>query len=102
MLSACETGVGKVTEGDGVHGLRRALVIAGAETLVMSLWQVDDKATRELMTGYYERLKAGEGRSEALRQVQLKMLRSERRSHPYYWASFVPTGNWAPLSGGQK
>ena len=102
VLSACETGVGKVTEGDGVHGLRRALVIAGAETLVMSLWQVDDKATRELMTGYYERLGAGEGRSEALRQVQLKMLRSERRSHPYYWASFVPTGNWAPLSGGQK
>ncbi len=102
VLSACETGVGKVTEGDGVHGLRRALVIAGAETLVMSLWQVDDKATRELMTGYYERLGQGEGRSEALRQVQLKMLRSERRSHPYYWASFVPTGNWAPLSGGQK
>ena len=102
VLSACETGVGKVTEGDGVHGLRRALVIAGAETLVMSLWQVDDRATRELMTGYYERLGQGEGRSEALRQVQLKMLRSERRSHPYYWASFVPTGNWAPLAGGQK
>jgi CHAT domain-containing protein len=102
VLSACETGVGKVTEGDGVHGLRRALVIAGAETLVMSLWQVDDKATRELMTGYYERLGKGEGRSEALRQVQLKMLRSERRSHPYYWASFVPTGNWAPLTGGTK
>jgi len=102
VLSACETGVGKVTEGDGVHGLRRALVIAGAETLVMSLWQVDDKATRELMTGYYERLRQGEGRSEALRQVQLKMLRSERRSHPYYWASFVPTGNWAPLAEGKK
>ncbi|HEU5059728.1 MAG TPA: CHAT domain-containing protein [Kofleriaceae bacterium] len=102
VLSACETGVGKVTEGDGVHGLRRALVIAGAETLVMSLWQVDDKATRELMTGYYERLGQGEGRSEALRQVQLKMLRSERRSHPYYWASFVPTGNWAPLAQGGK
>lgn len=102
VLSACETGVGKVTEGDGVHGLRRALVIAGAETLVMSLWQVDDKATRELMTGYYQRLRQGEGRSEALRQVQLKMLRSERHSHPYYWASFVPTGNWAPLAGGPK
>jgi CHAT domain-containing protein/tetratricopeptide (TPR) repeat protein len=102
VLSACETGVGKVTEGDGVHGLRRALVIAGAETLVMSLWQVDDKATRELMTGYYERLRQGEGRSEALRQVQLKMLRSEQHSHPYYWASFVPTGNWAPLAGGKQ
>jgi CHAT domain-containing protein len=98
VLSACETGVGKVTEGDGVHGLRRALVIAGAESLVMSLWQVDDRATRELMTGFYRKLEAGEGRSEALREVQLEMLRRPRTGHPYYWASFVPTGSWAPLS----
>ena len=98
VLSACETGVGKVTEGDGVHGLRRALVIAGAESLVMSLWQVDDRATRELMAGFYRRLEQGEGRSEALRQVQLQMLRRPRTSHPYYWASFVPTGSWAPLA----
>jgi CHAT domain-containing protein len=98
VLSACETGVGKATEGDGVHGLRRALVIAGAESLVMSLWQVDDNATRELMTGFYSRLEAGEGRSEALRQVQLQMLRKSRTSHPYFWASFVPTGSWAPLA----
>ena len=97
VLSACETGVGKVTEGDGVHGLRRALVIAGAETLVMSLWQVDDRATRELMTGYYKKLEAGEGRSAALRAVQLQMLRNERTAHPYYWASFVPTGKWGPI-----
>src|SRR4030095_10582321 len=67
VLSACETGVGKVTEGDGVHGLRRALVIAGAETLVMSLWQVDDKATRALMTGYSERLGGGGGGGAARR-----------------------------------
>ena len=97
VLSACETGVGKVTEGDGVHGLRRALVIAGARALVMSLWQVDDSATRKLMTGYYKRLEQGEGRSEALRQVQLEMLRSGRYSHPYYWAAFVPSGDWTPL-----
>jgi CHAT domain-containing protein/tetratricopeptide (TPR) repeat protein len=98
VLSACETGVGKVSEGDGVHGLRRALVIAGTESLVMSLWQVDDRATRELMTGFYRRLGQGEGRSEALRQVQLHMLRQERTRHPYYWASFVATGSWAPLA----
>lgn len=99
VLSACETGVGKVTEGDGVHGLRRALVIAGARALVMSLWQVDDSATRALMTGYYKRLEQGEGRSEALRQVQLQMLRSGKYSHPYYWAAFVPSGDWTPLAG---
>jgi CHAT domain-containing protein len=97
VLSACETGVGKVTEGDGVHGLRRAIVIAGAESIVMSLWQVDDTATRELMTGYYRKLEAGSGRSDALREVQLAMLRKRKTSHPYYWASFVPTGSWTPI-----
>lgn len=97
VLSACETGVGKVTEGDGVHGLRRAIVIAGAESIVMSLWQVDDAATRELMTGYYRKLEAGSGRSDALREVQLSMLRKPKTSHPYYWASFVPSGSWTPI-----
>ncbi|HEY0251532.1 MAG TPA: CHAT domain-containing tetratricopeptide repeat protein, partial [Kofleriaceae bacterium] len=70
VLSACDTGNGKVTNGEGVYGLRRALVIAGAEGLVMSLWQVDDFATRDLMAGYYARLKAGKPRSDALRDIQ--------------------------------
>ncbi len=97
VLSACETGVGKVAEGDGVYGLRRALVIAGAESQVMSLWQVDDRATRDLMGDYYERLAAHKGRSEALRQVQLAMLAGKDYKHPYYWASFIFAGQWAPL-----
>jgi CHAT domain-containing protein len=101
VLSACETGVGKVSEGDGVHGLRRAIVIAGAESLVMSLWQVDDAATRELMVGYYRKLEGGAGRSDALREVQLSMLRKPATRHPYYWASFVPTGSWTAIKTGQ-
>jgi CHAT domain-containing protein/Tfp pilus assembly protein PilF len=119
VLSACETGVGEVKNGDGVYGLRRALVLAGAESQVMSLWQVSDEATRDLMIGYYKRLQAGEGRTEALRAVQLEMLRGGRdergtedrslsakrrgqikqnRSHPFFWSSFIQSGDWRSMN----
>ncbi|MBO0726271.1 MAG: CHAT domain-containing protein, partial [Blastocatellia bacterium] len=98
-LSACDTGVGEVKSGDGVHGLRRALVLAGAETQVMSLWAVSDKATMELMVSYYRLLQEGQGRGEALRHVQLEMLKKANRRHPYYWASFIQSGEWANLEG---
>src|SRR5205085_12010272 len=83
VLSACETGIGEVKNGDGVYGLRRALVLAGSESQMLSLWKVDDTATRDLMIDYYTRLKAGEGRSEALRHVQVKTLASRRYQRPY-------------------
>ena len=98
-LSACETGIGEAKTGDGVYGLRRALVLAGSEAQLMSLWSVSDQATRKLMVDYYTRLKAGEGRSEALRNVQLEMLKDPRRQHPFYWASFIQSGEWANLDG---
>jgi MYXO-CTERM domain-containing protein len=99
VLSACETGVGDVVNADGVYGLRRALVLAGARTQVMSLWKVDDAATEELMTGYYRRLQAGDGKGEAMRKVQLAMLAQSDRERPYYWASFVVAGDWKALDG---
>ncbi|HEY6403685.1 MAG TPA: CHAT domain-containing tetratricopeptide repeat protein, partial [Blastocatellia bacterium] len=99
VLSACDTGVGEVRNGDGVHGLRRALVLAGSETQVMSLWAVSDKATQELMVSYYKLLQEGQGRGDALRRTQLKMLRKVNRRHPYYWASFIQSGEWANLEG---
>ena len=98
VLSACETGVGEVRVGDGVYGLRRALVIAGAESQVMSLWSVSDTATRDLMIDYYMRLQKGEGRGEALRNAQLSMLKSADRNRPYFWASFIQLGDWRKLS----
>ncbi|HEY3803886.1 MAG TPA: CHAT domain-containing protein [Kofleriaceae bacterium] len=97
VLSACDTGNGKVTNGDGVYGLRRALVIAGAEGLVMSLWQVDDAATRDLMAGYYARLKAGKPRSDALRDIQLEIHHNPKYAHPFYWAAFLAAGDNSPL-----
>ncbi len=99
VLSACETGLGEVKNGDGVYGMRRSLLLAGARTQVMSLWRVDDAATQGLMGAYYGRLKQGAGRSDAMRQVQLAMLSDGDRSHPYYWASFIVSGDWTTLEG---
>ncbi|MCY7376347.1 MAG: CHAT domain-containing protein [Pyrinomonadaceae bacterium] len=99
VLSACDTGLGEVKNGEGVYGLRRAFVLAGAESLVMSLWSVSDYATRELMTDYYKNLKQGTGRGAALRQVQLEMLKKNGRRHPFYWAAFIQSGEWANLDG---
>jgi CHAT domain-containing protein len=97
VLSACDTGLGEVRSGDGVYGLRRALTIAGAESQVMSLWQVSDRATRDLMIAFYKQLAGGAGRAAAMRNVQLDLLKSKQWSHPYYWAAFVVAGAWEPL-----
>jgi CHAT domain-containing protein len=97
VLSACETGVGDVANGEGVYGLRRALAIAGAESQLISLWKVSDAGTKDLMVDYYQRLLSGEGRSDSLRQVQLAMLNSPNYQHPYFWASFIPSGEWAAM-----
>lgn len=102
VLSACETGVGAVQTGEGVYGLRRALVLAGAESQVMSLWKVADDATRDLMVAYYRRLLAGEGRAETLRQAQLEIMARPGWSHPFFWASFIPVGEWGPLDVGVR
>ncbi|KST64190.1 CHAT domain-containing protein, partial [Mastigocoleus testarum] len=97
VLSACETGLGDVKVGEGLYGLRRALVMAGSQSQVLSLWLVDDAGTKDLMVKYYQGLKAGKGRHEALREAQLELLSTAGYEHPYYWASFVPSGNWRAL-----
>ncbi len=65
----------------------------------MSLWPVSDYTTRELMTGHYRNLKQGLGRGEALRQVQLDMLKHNPKLHPFYWANIIQSGEWANLDG---
>jgi tetratricopeptide (TPR) repeat protein len=95
VLSACETGLGPIHVGEGVFGLRRAFVLAGARMLVMSLWKVPDEPTRELMEDFYGRLLAGEGRAEALRQAQLAM--KAKCPDPFYWGAFICQGDPSPL-----
>lgn len=102
VLSACETGVGEVRQSEGVYGLRRAFVMAGAETLVMSLWNVDDAATRTLMVRYYAELMGGAGRGDALRHAQLTLLKDAKTAHPHYWAGFISSGAWSPLQSASE
>ena len=96
VLSACDTGQGELSVGQGVYGLRRAFLVAGAETLVTSLWQVNDAATGKLMQKYYQKLlKEKKGRLEGMQEA-MKEIR-EKYTHPYYWAPFMVTGSDGPL-----
>ena len=96
-LSACDTGIGEVRNGEGVYGLRRAFMLAGADTLVMSLWPVSDSIARDTMVPFYTRLRTGTGRGDALRQAKLAILKRPAQRHPYYWAAFIQSGDWTRL-----
>jgi len=93
-LSACESGVGAEMGGEGLLGLTRAFLYAGAQSVLASLWDVSDRATAELMERFYGRLARGEAKDEALRSAQVEMLRAKGpRSHPFYWAGFQLMGD---------
>ena len=100
VLSTCGSGVGAVPTGEGVYGLRRALVLAGARSQVVSLWNVNDSSAPALMREFYGELARGTGRAEALRRAKLRILKQPRFAHPYYWAGFIPAGDWTPLADG--
>jgi CHAT domain-containing protein len=95
VLSACETGLGKQIQGEGLIGLTRGFMYAGAQRVVSSLWKVDDEATAELMGRFYERmLKEGERVPAALRHAQLEMSQQNRWRGAYFWAGFQLAGEW--------
>jgi CHAT domain-containing protein len=96
VLSACETGLGDVLAGEGVYGLSRAFSLAGARTRILSLWKVPDKQTQALMQHFYEYLREGKGRAQALHLAKLAI----RKTHPapYFWAAFVCQGEPGPIA----
>jgi len=95
MLSACETGLGKEKRGEGVIGLTRAFMYAGAPTVGVTLWSVADKSTADLMTDFYKRfLGSGNSAPGAMRNAQLSMISARKYSAPFYWAPFVLVGGW--------
>ena len=89
VLSACETGLGKLSGGDEIVGITRAFIYAGTPSIVTTLWKVNDRASYELMREFYQHLKTGK-KSEALRQAQLKTMKEF--PEPFYWAAYQLTG----------
>jgi len=99
VLSACDTGVGEIKVGEGVFGLRRAFQVAGAKTVIMSLWSVEDETTRQWMgTLYREHFLNGKDTGESVRAASLQVLRQRRAkhqsTHPFYWGAFIAAGDW--------
>jgi Uncharacterized protein conserved in bacteria len=94
VLSACETGLGKLLGGDEIAGLTRTFLLAGASTVVSSLWKVSDDATAMLMAGFYRRLRGGSPASIAQRQAALDV--RQQFPHPFYWAPFIVSGAGLP------
>jgi CHAT domain-containing protein/Tfp pilus assembly protein PilF len=93
VLSACQTGKGRLENGEGVLGLPRSFFYAGARSTISSLWKIDDKSTSEVMPEFYRCLADGQNKAQALRLAKIKMLRS-RFAHPFYWAAFILNGKY--------
>ena len=96
VISACESGKGDIKAGEGVYGLKRAIAVAGARSSLLSLWKVDDRATAAFMESFYNKLKSGTGRADALAATQKEFRQSSNTtwSHPYVWAAFQLSGDW--------
>ncbi|MEG4230946.1 tetratricopeptide repeat protein [Microcoleus sp. Pol11C3] len=95
VLSACQTGMGQIVQGEGMVGLTRGFMYAGAQRVVVSLWSVDDEGTATLMSSFYQgMLQKGLTPAAALRAAQLEMLKQEEWRSPYYWAAFTLQGEW--------
>ncbi|MBL7203186.1 MAG: tetratricopeptide repeat protein [Desulfobacteraceae bacterium] len=93
-MSACSSGKGKLGAGDDLVGLTRGFMFAGAPSILCSLWDVDDEATRTLMVSFYKNYLSGMSKLQALRMAQIAMQETKKWSHPYYWSAFVLFGDW--------
>ena len=98
VLSACDAGNGTLKSGEGVMSISRALAYAGVQSSVYSLWQVPDKETSEIIVLFYEHLKKGQSKDEALSNAKrIFVKKNPLKQHPYYWAGFVVNGNMSPI-----
>jgi len=93
VLSACETGIGEVAQGEGVMSIARAFSYAGASSVLATLWSVNDRATKELVIVFYQNLAKEQTKATALRQAKLELIEQLSFAHPYYWSGLVAYGN---------
>ena len=99
VISGCQSGQGVIKYGESIYGLKRAIAIAGARSSLLSLWKVDDEATYFFMKSFYENLKKGIGRAEALSRTQKEFRLSKNKlwRKPFVWAAFQLSGDWRPI-----
>lgn len=103
VLSACETGIGELQEGEGILSLARGFSYAGAKSIVTTLWSIDDKASLEIMVDFYRNLEDGNRKDYALRQAKLDFIdNNNRRAHPLFWAAYIPIGNMESIALGRE
>lgn len=97
VLSACETGIGKLQKGEGIISLARGFTDAGAKSIVTTLWEVNDESAKNLMPDFYRQLNIGKSKAEALQIAKQQFYENNRDAHPFYWASFIAVGDMSPL-----
>jgi CHAT domain-containing protein len=104
VLSACETALGKLYQGEGIISLARAFLYAGSKSVITTLWQINDDANEELMAHFYTALKGGQSKSAALRAAKMQYLEANKSlyAHPVYWAGFTPIGNMKSVYAGNN
>jgi CHAT domain-containing protein len=104
VLSSCNTGTGKLIKGEGIFSLARAFMYAGVPSVIVSLWDIDDRSTAEVVVGFYKRLEAGESKADALRNVKLDYLRKSDQltANPIYWAGLVSIGDQGSVKVASK
>lgn len=100
VLSACKTGVGKISKGEGIMSLARGFLYAGVPGIVMTLWAIEDISSSDIISSFYENLKLGDSKDIALRDAKISYLENanQLQSHPYFWAAYVQIGDNSPLS----
>ncbi len=102
VLSACETGIGELREGEGIISLGRGFTYAGAKSIISTLWSVNDRSSMEIMVKFYSNIKKGLQKDHALRRAKLDYLKETVKPHPAYWAGFTATGNMSPVQLDEK
>ena len=99
VLSACETGVGELNQGEGIISLARGFSYAGAKSIITTLWSINDARTKEIMEDFYQYINEGRRKDDALREAKLGFIKQNgRRAHPFYWAAFVPIGDMEAIN----